>query len=155
MTRTKKLFYVFCCQLWVTQKSANQNKITLQIYHSMKFLMTLVSNINYSFNELSHRWRLHWRSNFKSFPKSNCVRHMGTKPHTRTRFDRTQNWLHISVPHTAMKAKEAGRRKNDLCLKKHCFLIPAGLILDRGKETNQLSGSVLNSEAEGRKKAGL
>lgn len=53
-----------------------------------------------------------------------------------------------------VKAKAAGRGNNDLYLKKHHFLISAGFILGRGKETN-LSGSVLNCERKGSKSTGL
>lgn len=106
---------MFYYQLWVTQKSVSQNKIILQIHHSMKFLMTLLSKLNNLFNELSHRWRLHWRlfrSNSKSFSKSNCVRHLGNKLHTRTHTERTQNRLQVPVPHTTVcQSKESREGK--------------------------------------------
>lgn len=89
----------------VTSKSVSQNKTIMQIHHSMKFLMSLVSKLNNLFNELNHRWRLHWRllrSNSKSFSKSNCVRQLGTKIHVRTHLERTKNWLNVSVPHTPL-----------------------------------------------------
>lgn len=92
-------------------KSEIQNTV-VQIHHSMKFLVSLVSKLNNLFNELSHRWRLHWRlfrSNSKSVSKSNCVRHLGTETHTRTHLERTKNWLQVSVPHAAVCQSKRSR----------------------------------------------
>lgn len=121
----------------------------MQIHRSMNFFMSLVSKLDNLFNELSHRWRLHWRlfrSNSKSFSKSNCVRYLGTKIHIRTHLERTQNWLHISVPHTAVCQSRGSREGKWWFVPERALLVNSCWFHWGWGGNNPLSGSVLKSE---------
>ena len=128
-------------QLWVNQKSVSQIKTMMHIHRSMKFLMSLVSKLNNLFNELSHRWRLCWRlfrSYSKSFWKSNRVRLLGTKIHMRGHLERTQNWLHISVPHTALCQSRGSRERKRWFAPKRALLVNSCCFHSGGKTQSPL-----------------